>query len=184
MKQNSDSKTRVIVYTIFILMLGIFLAYGFIYKFPKLFQETITKIERDVTVNDYGIADAVEKVYDSVIIVSNYKNNVLYASGSGFIYKKEDDKFYIITNHHVIDGGDSFKITYSDGTEVDAKKVGSDKFADIAVLEVDAKDDIKTVEIGKTEDLRVGDTTFTVGAPLDFVILGRLREELFLEKKD
>ena len=169
MKQNSDSKTRVIVYTIFILMLGIFLAYGFIYKFPKLFQETVTKIEKDVTVTDYGIADAVDKVYDSVIIVSNYKNKELYASGSGFVYKEANDKFFIITNHHVIDGGDSFKVTYSDGEEVEAVKVGSDKFADIAVLAVPVKEGIKPVEIGTTEELRVGDTTFTVGAPLDFV---------------
>ncbi len=168
MKQNSSSKTRVIVYTIFILMLGIFLAYGFIYKFPKLFQETITKIEKDVTVTDKGIADAVDKIYDSVIIVSNYKKETLYASGSGFIYKKDDDKFYIITNHHVIDGGDNFKITYSDGEEVVAKLVGSDQYADIAVLETDAKENIEAVELGSTDSLRVGDTTFTVGAPLDF----------------
>ncbi len=169
MKQNSAQKTRVIVYTIFILMLGIFLAYGFIYKFPKLFQETVTKIEKDVTVTDQGIADAVEKVYDSVIIVSNYKKDTLYASGSGFVYKKDDDKFYIITNYHVIDGGDNYKITYSDGEQVEATLMGGDQYADIAVLSVDAKENIEPVEIGSTDSLRVGDTTFTVGAPLDFV---------------
>ncbi len=168
MKQNSSSKARIIVYTIFILMLGIFLAYGFIYKFPKLFQETVTKIEKDVTVTDKGIADAVDKVYNAVIIVSNYKNDKLYASGSGFVYKKDDNNFYIITNHHVIDGGDSFKITYYDGVEVDAKLVGSDQYADIAVLQVEARDNMDTVRIGATDLLRVGDTTFTVGAPLDF----------------
>ncbi len=168
MKQNSNSKTRVVIYTIFILMLGIFLAYGFIYKFPKLFQETVTKIEKDVTVTDLGIADAVEKVYDSVVIVSNFKKDTLYASGSGFIYKKDDNKFYIITNHHVIDGGDNFKITYSDGKEISASLIGSDKYADIAVLKVDAREKIDAVEIGSTNSLRVGDTTFTVGAPLDF----------------
>ncbi len=169
MKQKSGQKTRVIVYTIFILFLGIFLAYGIIYKFPALFQETITKIEKDVTVTDEGIADAVEKVYDSVIVVSTYKGDTLYASGSGFIYKEEDKKFYILTNHHVIEKGDNFKITYTDGTVVSAKLIGSDEYADIAVLEVDKKDDINPVDIGKTDNLRVGDTTFTVGAPLDDV---------------
>lgn len=168
MKQNSSSKVRIIVYTVFILMLGVFLAYGFIYKFPKLFQETITKIEKDVTVTDQGIADAVDKVYNSVVIISNYKDDKLYASGSGFVYKKVDDDFYIITNHHVIDGGNKFKIIYSDGEEVDAKLIGSDQYADIAVLKVSAKDEIDAVEIGSTNSLRVGDTTFTVGAPLDF----------------
>lgn len=168
MKQTTDSKTKIIIYTIFILMLGLFLAYGVIYKFPTLFQETITKIEKDVTVTDEGIADAVEKVYDSVIIVSNYKGNNLYASGSGFIYKADKNDFYIITNYHVIASGDNFKITYTDGEEVEATLLGGDQYADIAVLKTKARDNFKAVEIGSTESLRVGDTTFTVGAPLDF----------------
>lgn len=169
MKQNSKSTTRVVVYTILILLIGVFLAYGFMYKFPKLFQETITKIEKDVTVTDEGIADAVEKVYDSVIVVSNYKNDKLYASGSGFVYKIDGKKTYIITNHHVVKDGTSYKITYTDGEVVDAKLLGGDIYADIAILEVKTKEGIKAVEIGKSETLRVGDTTFTVGAPLDNV---------------
>lgn len=169
MKQNSKGATRTVVYTILILLIGVFLAYGFIYKFPKLFQETITKIEKDVTVTDEGIADAVEKVYDSVIVVSNYKNDKLYASGSGFVYKVDGKKTYIITNHHVVKDGTSYKITYTDGEIVDAKLLGGDIYADIAILEVNTKDGIKAVEIGKSTDLRVGDTTFTVGAPLDNV---------------
>lgn len=169
MKQNSKNTTRIVVYTILILLIGVFLAYGFMYKFPKLFQETITKIEKDVTVTDEGIADAVEKVYDSVIVVSNYKNDKLYASGSGFVYKIDGKKTYIITNHHVVKDGTSFKITYTDGEVVDAKLLGGDIYADIAILEVKTKEGIKAVEIGKSETLRVGDTTFTVGAPLDNV---------------
>ncbi len=169
MKQSSSKKTRMVVYTLFILFLGIFLAYGIIYKFPALFKETITKIEKDVTVTDEGIADAVEKVYDSVVIVTNYKGDTARSFGSGFVYKVEKDKFYIITNHHVIENGDNFKVTYSDGEVVTAKLLGSDKYADIALLEVEEKEGIKPVETGKTETLRVGDTTFTVGAPLDNV---------------
>lgn len=169
MKQKTDSKTRLVVYTIFILLLGVLITYGIIYKFPELFQETITKIERDVTVTDEGIADAVEKVYDSVIIISTYKGEKLYASGSGFVYKKENDKFYIITNHHVIADGDNYKITYTDGTEESVKLLGGDIYADIAILEAPVKDGVEAVSIGKTEDLRTGDTTFTIGAPLDYV---------------
>lgn len=169
MKQNSDKKTRVIVYTIFGLFLGVFLAYGIMYKFPAIFQETITKIEKDVTVTDEGIADAVEKVYDSVIVVSTYKDNTLYSSGSGFIYKIDDKKAYIITNNHVIENGNKFKITYTDGDVHEAKLLGGDEYADIAVLEVKSKENFKAVDIGSTETLRVGDTTFTVGAPLDNV---------------
>ena len=113
MKQNSDKMTRVVVYTLFGIFVGVFLAYGIMYKFPAIFQETITKIEKDVTVTDEGIADAVEKVYDSVIIVSTYNDTTLYSSGSGFIYKTDDNKTYIITNNHVIESGNKFKITYT-----------------------------------------------------------------------
>jgi len=167
MKQNSDKRTRTVVYTILILMLGVFLTYGFIYKFPAMFQETITRIEKDVTVTDKGIADAVEKVYDSVVIVSNYKNEQLYSSGSGFVYKVDGKKTYIITNHHVIADGTKFEVTYTDGDVLGAKVIGSDQYADIAVLEVASKEEVKAVNISSTETLRVGDTTFTVGAPLD-----------------
>ena len=169
MKQTTESKTRVIVYGVAIFFLGVFLTYGIIYKFPAIFQETITKIEKDVTVTDEGIADAVEKVYDSVVIVSTYIEGKQYSGGSGFIYKTEDDKEYLITNHHVIADGDSYKITYTDGEEVDAKLLGGDQYSDIAVLSVDLREKDKVVEIGTTDSLRVGDTTFTVGAPLDNV---------------
>ena len=38
MKQNANQKTKIVVYTLFILLLGVFLTYGFIYKFPAIFQ--------------------------------------------------------------------------------------------------------------------------------------------------
>lgn len=169
MKQTSNQKTRMIIYGIALFFLGIFLAYGIMYKFPAIFQETITKIEKDVTVTDKGIADAVEKVYDSVIIVSTYKGDTQYSSGSGFLYKVNGKKTYIITNHHVVEGGDNYKVTYTNGEIEEATLLGGDQYADIAVLEVTTKDGFEAVELGSTDALRVGDTTFTVGAPLDNV---------------
>lgn len=169
MKQTSNQKTRMIIYGIALFFLGIFLAYGIMYKFPAIFQETITKIEKDVTVTDKGIADAVEKVYDSVIIVSTLKGDTQYSSGSGFLYKTDDKKTYIITNHHVVEGGNNYKVTYTNGDVEEATLLGGDQYADIAVLEVKTKENFKTVDIGSTDALRVGDTTFTVGAPLDNV---------------
>ena len=166
MKQNSNKKTRFIVYTVLGIFLGVFLVYGIIYKFPTIFQETVTRIERDITVTDEGIADAVEKAYNSVVIVSNYQKNKIVGFGSGFLYKIDGKKSYFITNHHVIADGEKFTVTYTDGSILNAKVVGSDVYADIAVLEVQTKEGIEAVSIGKTDTLRVGDTTFTIGAPL------------------
>ena len=71
-----------------------------------------------------------------------------------------------MTNHHVIESGETIKITYNDDSETTAKIVGSDEYADIAVLKVD-KDTIKSVaSLGKSEDVKVGDTVFTMGSPM------------------
>lgn len=149
-----------------IFILGITSTFFIIDKYPSLFRETITKLEKDVTITENGIADAVEKVYDSVIVVSTYQQNQVIGTGSGFIYKTNESESYLITNHHVVDGGSSFKITYTDGDEVEATLVGSDEYSDIAVLKVETKEGYEAVEIGNSNTMRVGDTTFTVGAPL------------------
>ena len=149
-----------------IFILGITGTFLIIDKYPSLFHETITKLEKDVTITESGIADAVEKVYDSVIVVSTYKQNQLIGTGSGFIYKTNEIEAYLITNHHVVDGGNLFNITYTDGEEVQATLVGSDEYSDIAVLKVALKEGYKAVEIGNSDTMRVGDTTFVVGAPL------------------
>lgn len=167
MKQTSDKKTREIVYIICIFFLGVFLTYGIMYKFPAIFQETITKIEKDVTVTDEGIADAVEKVYDKVVIISTYNKDTLYGFGSGFIYKIDGNDMYLLTNYHVISGGNNYKATFSDSDIVDAELLGGDEYSDLAVLKVKTKSGLKAVEIANSSSLRVGDTTFTVGAPLD-----------------
>ncbi len=129
----------------------------------------INKSEKEVTVTDTGIADAVEKLYDAVVVVEVYVNNRAYSSGTGFVYKTNDGKAYILTNHHVISatGKTSVKVIFTDGDEIEAKVEGSDEYADLAVLSVDEKDIVAVAEIGKSEDLRLGDTVFTVGAPLD-----------------
>lgn len=159
------------IITIFLLFIGTFIigitsTFFIIDKYPSLFRETITKLEKDVTITENGIADAVDKVYDSVIVVSTYKQNQLIGTGSGFIYKTNESEAYLITNHHVVDGGNSFKITFTDGDLVDATLVGSDEYSDIAVLKVALKEGYKAVEIGNSDTMRVGDTTFVVGAPL------------------
>lgn len=159
------------VLTIVILFLGIFIlgissTFYIIEKYPSIFMKTITKLEKDVTVTDVGIADSVEKVYDSVIIVTTYNKNNVVSTGSGFIYKVEDNETYIITNHHVVEGGTSFKISYSDGESLNAILIGSDEYSDVAVLKVDSKEGYKAVTIGDSTVMRVGDTTFTIGSPL------------------
>lgn len=128
----------------------------------------INRLEKEVTITDSGIADAVEKVYDATVVVITSKNSTPIGSGSGFVYKKDNNYAYIITNNHVVQSGDSYSIELSDNSVYKATLVGTDPYVDIAVLKV-SKDQVTNIAIlGSTESMRVGDTVFAVGAPLSY----------------
>ncbi len=122
-----------------------------------------TKIQKDVTVTDKGIADGIDAVYNSVVVVENYQNNRRAGIGSGFIYDKEG---YIMTNHHVIEKASELKVIMMSGETVSAKLIGSDEYADIAVIQIDKKYVNEVAKIGSSEKTKVGDTVFTIGSPM------------------
>ena len=156
-----------IVITAVVVTITILLLFRF---FPKLVGATvtnITKTEKEVTVNENGIADAVEKVYDSVVIIKTMSRGEPYATGTGFIYDKSGNTYYIMTNFHVIQGGDSVSVTLTNGLEVKVEVAGGDKYADIAILKYTTDEELTLSKIGSSENMRVGDTVFAIGAPLD-----------------
>lgn len=127
----------------------------------------INKSEKEVTVTDVGIADAVDKLYDAVVVVEVYKNNQLASTGTGFVYKTDNKKAYILTNEHVINGGNLVKVILTNDTTIETKIEGSDKYSDLAVLSIEKDKIVSVAEIGQSSEMRLGDTVFTVGAPLD-----------------
>ncbi len=163
----------VLITSIFSVMLGAGGLLVFFHFFPEYLSYNVTNVnksEKEVTVTDAGIADAVEKIYDSVVIVKNYQKNKLYATGTGFVYKYSDGKYYFITNYHVIENGDSIGIVFTNGAEVTVAVENGDKYADIAVLSYVSDNEYPVAEIGSSADMRVGDTVFAIGAPLDSAV--------------
>ncbi len=166
---QKESKNKSIILCIIMFFVGCLIMYGIMYKYPTIINSSVTKLEKNVTITDTGIADAVEKVYDSVVIVATYQNGTMIASGTGFVYKTEKDNAYILTNNHVIESGDEVNVTFTDGKIKKTEIVGADTLSDIAVLKVNKKEIISVAQIGNSDSLRVGDTSFAVGAPLDSV---------------
>ncbi|AMQ04514.1 2-alkenal reductase [Sporosarcina psychrophila] len=131
------------------------------------------RISLDVN-ND--VTDIVEKVADSVVGVTNLKTisdpwspvetTRETGSGSGVIYKKQGDKAYIVTNHHVIEGAQELEITFDDGSKTDGKIVGSDMWTDLAVIEIDAKLVKTVIDFGDSDALKRGETVIAIGNPL------------------
>ncbi len=175
MKKNSEqlvkktSNKKIIIVGIVMFFVGAIGLYLLIYFFPEPFVKTITEQTevRNVTVTDTGIADAVDKLYDAVVVVKTYVDGQLYATGTGFVYKEDGDTAYILTNNHVIEGGDEIYVEFTDGSNVITTVEGSDSYSDIAVLSVDSSYVTTVAQIGSSEEARVGDTVFTVGAPID-----------------
>ncbi len=91
-------------------------------------------------------------------------------AGSGFII---DSDGRIVTNHHVVADADMIRVRLLDDREFDAELVGSDPTTDVAVIRI-AEDvnDLPTVELGDSEQLRIGDWVLALGNPLglDFTV--------------
>ena len=158
-----NKKLSYIVTIILSLFAGSALMYMLIYYFPNSIVKTESKIQKVVKVNEEGISSGIDNIYDSVVVVENYKKGKLSGIGSGFIYAEDG---YIMTNHHVIESSDEIKITLTNGESLEAKVLGSDELADIAVLQIDKKYAKNIAKIGKSSEAKVGDTVFTIGSPM------------------
>ncbi|MEA2511873.1 MAG: 2-alkenal reductase [Thermomicrobiales bacterium] len=83
-------------------------------------------------------------------------------SGSGFII---DDQGHVVTNNHVVEGGDSFEVIYADGTKQSAELVGADPTSDLAVVKVDGEMP-GSVPFGDSNELKPGQSVLAMGSPL------------------
>jgi len=82
--------------------------------------------------------------------------------GSGFIIDKEG---YILTNNHVVMDAKEILVTLSDENEYKAKVIGNDEDMDVALLKVDAKEDLPAVNLGDSDALQVGEWVVAIGNP-------------------
>lgn len=120
------------------------------------------------------------KVVPSTVNVSNIKLardfyygevEIPQGAGSGFVW---DDQGHIVTNFHVVQGGNSFVVTFNnDQKKYRAKIVGTTPEKDIAVLKLEEKPSkLIPITVGSSRDLQVGQYSFAIGSPfgLDYTL--------------
>jgi len=91
------------------------------------------------------------------------QNRVEGSLGSGVIVRADG---LIVTNNHVIEGGQSLNVVLADRREFPAKVVLSDPRSDLAVLQIDAKDEhLPVLPIADRDDVQVGDLVLAIGDP-------------------
>ena len=105
-----------------------------------------------------------EKCVPSVVGIKVFEgdNTDYYGWGSGVIASEDG---YIITNTHVIDGGDSATVVLYDGSEYTAELIGFDATSDVALLKIDATG-LTAAEFASSAELKVGDSVAAIGNPL------------------
>ncbi|MBN1326403.1 MAG: Do family serine endopeptidase [Candidatus Cloacimonetes bacterium] len=91
------------------------------------------------------------------------------AMGSGFIFRKDGNEVYVITNNHVVENGKTGEIivTLADKAKYKAEIVGLDSQTDLAIIKisVDEEEDITVAPMGNSDNLEIGDWAIAIGNP-------------------
>jgi S1-C subfamily serine protease len=114
-----------------------------------------------------------EQVNESVVVIQGiivqydifHRPYYTQVQGSGFVYNFTS-QMIIITNYHVINDAINISVTFTNGNGYAATVLGSDPYADLAVLSSDApQNEYKSLEIASSSTLEVGDPVIAVGTP-------------------
>lgn len=116
-----------------------------------------------------GLSSVIESIENSVVAinVTGTVSNYFYSyptegSGSGVIISEDG---YIVTNNHVITGGNGITVFLNNGDTYNATLVGADDRTDIAVLKIEGEN-LSAAKWGVSSTLRVGDYAIAIGNPL------------------
>lgn len=83
--------------------------------------------------------------------------------GSGVFIQSDG---YLVTNNHVVEDADELSILTINNTQYDAEIIGTDPTRDLAVLKVDADEDLRSISFGDSDALRTGQWVLAFGSPL------------------
>jgi S1-C subfamily serine protease len=93
--------------------------------------------------------------------------DVPQGTGSGFVWGNDEQNTvtYIVTNFHVVQGAQGFKVTLADESTEDAVPLGGDPDNDLAVLQIRAKESLTPIKLATSSELQVGQKVFAIGNP-------------------
>lgn len=127
---------------------------------------------RALTPDEISTIRAFEKVAPSVVNISTEACEPEYfycavptksGAGSGVVMREDG---LIVTNHHVIAGARSIRVTLSDGRRLDAGIVASDPGEDLALIKVDPADKpLRAIVFANSDNVKVGERVLAVGNP-------------------
>ena len=141
-------------------------------QLPITTNQTATDNVINISDNANVDTDMLSNVGEAVVGIANIQQGNLWSdaadagTGSGVIYKTEEGRAYVVTNHHVVDGASDIEVILTSGDRVTAQLHGSDELTDLAVLSIDAEHVTTIATFGSSADLTVGDMAIAIGNPL------------------
>ena len=85
--------------------------------------------------------------------------------GSGVLVRRDGDRYYVLTNNHVVAEAERITVTLSDERSFAAEVVGTDERIDLAVISFEASADLPLADLGDSDSLHAGDLVLAVGSP-------------------
>lgn len=112
------------------------------------------------------VSELVERSENKVVTVISTYGDQEIGSGSGAIYKIENDTVFVITNHHVIQKGNGVRVMFADQSSATAEVVGSDELTDLALLKMKTDSQVEAFTIGDSSLVKKGEYVIAMGSPL------------------
>lgn len=130
--------------------------------------QNVTYQNVTVVQNNTSLTSLYERIHDSVVLIEGDISGGTQ-QGSGFVYNFSNSTV-VLTNYHVVKGTSDLSVTFADGHGYAAKVLGTDPYADLAVLSVDAPaSEFKPLDIVSSSTLSVGDSVVAIGNPYGLV---------------
>jgi Do/DeqQ family serine protease len=138
---------------------------------------------KNVTVPSFNFAEVAKAVRPAVVHVKTYATQdvprsfpfdfygegdgmeaPVRGSGSGVIFS---DDGYIVTNNHVVAEAEEIDVVLQNKRKYRAEIVGTDPNTDLAVLKIDAEEELSYIRLGNSDDVQVGEWVLAVGNPFN-----------------
>ncbi|XFA99607.1 S1C family serine protease [Candidatus Izemoplasma sp. B36] len=148
--------------------------------YAQILQDLIEDIAAgEITVSAETIVDMINNVEagsaNSVVGIRAYDSTGLALQiGSGVIYKHVGDKYYVVTNQHVVENAETLDIYFEDETTIQANLLGVDELVDIAVLSFLSTNTYEVSDFADSDAVQKGDVVLAVGSPEGFGFFGSM----------
>ena len=130
----------------------------------QLYQ-TIPAVQKTQQAKPGSIADLVEQISPAVVnikVTTSTGEVTSEGQGSGFIISPQGE---VVTNYHVIEGGDTITVVFNNDTAFPAQIIGTDEETDLALLKISSPSPFPSVNFYQGTPIRIGDWVIAIGNP-------------------